>query len=74
MAPTSWGPMTALGAFALVVAAKVIMLALAIRGTKPHERPAIIRALAEMTRSWPSRPAKPDAEPPSPAVREDSPD
>ncbi len=74
MTATSWEAIAALGA--LVVLAKVVMLALAIRGTKPSERPAIIRALAELTRSWPSRPGQQEiTEPPpaSPPVTKDPP-
>lgn len=47
-----WSTIGATGAFALlgVVAGRVLIMVVALRGTKPSERPAIIRALKSIQR------------------------
>lgn len=42
-------PWFALVALGLVLLARLAMLMVALRGTRPRERPAILRALADLT-------------------------
>ncbi|MBM0258955.1 hypothetical protein [Micromonospora sp. 4G55] len=44
------GPLTVAAAVAVPVAGKIIITALALRGTDPKDRPGIIKAVAELFR------------------------
>ncbi|MGX4657331.1 hypothetical protein ACWCHM_26955 [Micromonospora sp. SCSIO 07396] len=44
------GPWVAAAAVAVTVAGKIIITALALRGTEPKDRPGIIKAVAELFR------------------------
>ena len=48
-------------ATASIILGRVLVLAIALRGTQPSERPAIIRALKDFvgTGYWPNRPPPP---------------
>lgn len=52
---TGIDPLTLLGVAATAAAIRVVALVVALRGTAPSDRPAIIRALAELFRVLPRR-------------------
>jgi hypothetical protein len=48
----AWWPAITLGALAVTAVVKIVVLRMALRDTKPEDRPAIITALAELFRWW----------------------
>lgn len=47
-----WWPAVAVGAVVVTAVGRIIIVCWSLRGTKPEDRPEIIRALAELFRWW----------------------